>query len=127
MWLCQCLLRPLHLTEGITQDALPNGRATPSGRGFPLNTVIKIMVSRHVSSQPLDSAELMSNTVRGRAQQFFEDGSAPGPKLVTGGDSGVDTLLLVLTLKGLSPAGLGSPTSPFPWATGPASGSSLHR
>lgn len=81
--LCQCLLHPLHLTEGITQDALPKGRATHSGRGIPLNTVVKTMVSKHSSSQLLDSAELMSNTKcltcpRGRAQQSPEDGSALG-------------------------------------------------
>lgn len=63
--------------------------------------------------------------LRGRAQQFSEDDS--GPTLVMGGDSGVDTLPLVLTPKGFSPAGHGSLTSPFPWATGPASGSSLLR
>lgn len=52
----------LHPTQGITQDALPKDQATSSGHGFPLNTVIKIMVSRHASCL-LDSAKLMINTV----------------------------------------------------------------
>jgi hypothetical protein len=126
------LTSPLHLTQGIAQDALPKDPATHSGRGFPLNTVTKIMVSRYASSRLLDAAKLMINSncltcPRGRAQQFSEDGSAPGPRLVMGGDSGVDTPLLVLTLTDLSPAGHGSLTFPFPWATGPASANSLLR
>lgn len=119
--LCQSLPTPSIFPGCPTQRMV-----LQTGAGLPTNA-IKIILY-WAGFLPTSSSAKLINTImpRGTAQQFPEDGSAPSPSLVVGGDS-VDTLLLVLTLKGLSPADHDSPTSPSPSVTAPASGSSLLR